>query len=76
MAHLKTEHLSGQDFVKAKKVAQQDVETEKAKQQKLLIEAENRIKLVDLKIKEKMKQGETNKAEALSLTPELLKKWP
>lgn len=60
--------------VKAKKVAQQDVETEKAKQQKLLIEAENRIKLVDLKIKEKMKQGEANKAEALSLTPELLKK--
>lgn len=60
--------------VRAKKVAQQAVETEKATQEKLLVEAEAKLKLMDLKIQEKQKQGEANKVEALSLTPELLQK--
>lgn len=60
--------------VKAKKVAQQAVETEKANQSKKLIEAENRVKLMEQRIKEKQKEAEANKIETNSLTNELLMK--
>lgn len=60
--------------VRKKKVAQQAVETEKANQQKLIIEAESKIKLKELQIKEKEKEAEANKIESQTLTPELLQK--
>ena len=60
--------------VRMKKVAQQAVETERATQEKLLVEAEAKLKLMDFRIQEKQKQNEANKVEALSLTPELLQK--
>lgn len=60
--------------IEQKKVAEQAVERAKAEQEKLAVEAENRVKLAEYKLKEKELQAKANSIEANSLTPQLLKK--
>lgn len=60
--------------IELKKVAEQAVETEKAKQEKLVIEAENRVKLAELNLKQKELQAKANAVESSTLTKELLEK--
>lgn len=63
-----------ENAVEQKKVAEQAVEKAKAEQEKLAIEAENRVKLAEFKLKEKELQAKANEIESNSLTPRLLKK--
>lgn len=61
--------------VEEKKAAEQAVETEKALQQKKVVEQETRIKLAELKVQERELEAKANKIETESITPELLSKW-
>ena len=60
--------------IEMKKVAEQAVERAKAEQEKLKVEAENRVKLAEYALKEKELQAKANAIESNSLTPQLLKK--
>lgn len=60
--------------IEAKKVAEQAVEKAKAEQQKLVVEAENKVKLAEYKLKEKELQAKANAIESNSLTSQLIKK--
>ncbi|MBR8700951.1 hypothetical protein IX317_000174 [Fusobacterium sp. DD29] len=60
--------------IEAKKVAEQAVEKAKAEQQKLIVEAENRVKLAEYQLKVKELQAQANLIESNSLTPQLIKK--
>lgn len=60
--------------IEQKKIAEQAVEKAKAEQQKLLVEQENRVKVAELKVREKELQAKANAVEANTLTPALLKK--
>lgn len=59
--------------VESKKVAEQGVEKAKAEQQKISIEAENKIKIAEFKLKEKKLEAQANLVESKSLTKEILK---
>ena len=70
-------HDFSDDYEKAiekKKVAEQEVETAKAHQQKLLVEQENKVKLAEYELKEKELKAKANAIESNSLSPQLLKK--
>ncbi len=58
--------------VEQKKVAEQAVEKAKAEQQKILIEAENKVKMAEYQLKEKELQAQANTVESKSLSMELL----
>ena len=60
--------------IESKKVAEQAVEKAKAEQQKLIVEAENKVKLAEYKLKEKELQAKANAVESSSLTPQLIEK--
>lgn len=60
--------------IEQKKVAEQNVEKAKAEQQKILVEQENRVKVAELKIKEREAIAKANAIESNSLSPQLLKK--
>lgn len=60
--------------IEMKKVAEQAVERAKAEQEKLKVEAENRVKLAEYALKEKELQANANEIESNSLSPQLLKK--
>ncbi|VWL85333.1 prohibitin family protein [Oceanivirga miroungae] len=60
--------------IEQKKVAEQAVEKAKAEQEKLAVEAANRVKLAEFKLKEKTLQAEANLVESKSLTPQFLEK--
>lgn len=60
--------------IEMKKVAEQAVETAKAEQEKLTVEAENKVKLAEYKLQEKELQAKANAVESNSLTPQLLRK--
>lgn len=60
--------------IEQKKVAEQAVERAKAEQEKLKVEAENRVKLAEYAFKEKELQAKANEIESNSLSPQLLKK--
>lgn len=60
--------------VEMKKVAEQAVETAKAEQEKLTVEAENKVKLAEYRLREKELQAKANAVESNSLTPQLLRK--
>ena len=60
--------------IEKKKVAEQEVETAKAHQQKLLVEQENRVKLAEYELKEKELKAKANAIESNSLSPQLLRK--
>ena len=60
--------------VEMKKVAEQAVETAKAEQEKLTVEAENKVKLAEYRLQEKELQAKANAVESNSLTPQLLRK--
>lgn len=58
--------------VEQKKVAEQAVERAKAEQQKILLEAENKVKLAEYLLREKELQAQANAVESKSLSFELL----
>lgn len=60
--------------IEQKKVAEQAVEKARAEQEKLSVEAENRVKLAEYKLREKELQAKANLVESSSLTPQLLQK--
>lgn len=60
--------------IESKKVAEQAVEKAKAEQQKLIVEAENKVKLAEYRLKEKELQAKSNYVESASLTPQLIEK--
>lgn len=60
--------------IEQKKVAEQAVERARAEQEKLAVEAENRVKLAEYALKEKELQAKANAIESNSLSPQLLKK--
>ena len=60
--------------VEAKKVAEQEVETEKKKQEKLVIQQQTAVDVAKLEIERKKLVAEANKVESTSLTPEILRK--
>ena len=60
--------------IEKKKVAEQEVETAKAHQQKLLVEQENKVKLAEYELKEKELKAKANAIESNSLSPQLLRK--
>lgn len=60
--------------IEQKKVAEQAVERARAEQEKLAVEAENRVKLAEYALREKELQAKANAIESNSLTPQLLKK--
>lgn len=60
--------------IEQKKVAEQAVERARAEQEKLSVEAENRVRLAEYALKEKELQARANAIESNSLTPQLLKK--
>lgn len=60
--------------VEEKKIAEQKVEAEKSRQQQLIVEAENKVKLAELKIKEFELQAQANQIESQSLTQQILTK--
>lgn len=60
--------------VDAKKVAEQEVEVERRRQEKAIVEAETRVKLAELEIKRKEAEAKANKVETESLSDLLLKK--
>lgn len=60
--------------IEQKKVAEQAVERARAEQEKLSVEAENKVKLAEYALKEKELQAKANAIESNSLTPQLLKK--
>lgn len=60
--------------IEKKKVAEQAVETAKAEQEKLTVEAANRVQLAEYALKQKELEAKANEVISKSLTPELLKK--
>lgn len=64
-----------ENAVEAKKVAEQEVETEKKKQEKLIVQQEAAIELAELEIEKKTLQAEANKIESESLSEEILRKY-
>ncbi|WP_197034458.1 prohibitin family protein [Streptobacillus canis] len=60
--------------IEQKKVAEQAVEKAKAEQEKLSVEAENRVKLAEYNLKEKELQAKANQIESNSLSKQLLQK--
>ncbi len=60
--------------IEAKKVAEQEVERTKFEQEKIRVEAENKVFLAEYKLKEKELQAKANEVEAASLSPVLLQK--
>ncbi len=60
--------------IEQKKVAEQAVEKARAEQEKLAVEAENKVKLAEYKLREKELQAKANLVESKSLTPQLLEK--
>lgn len=60
--------------VEDKKVAEQAVETEKKKQEQLIVAAESKVKLAELEIAEKEAKAKANKVETESLSQEILTK--
>lgn len=65
---------SYEQAVDAKKVAEQEVEVEKRRQEKAIVEAESRVKLAELEIRRKEAEAKANKIETESLSDLLLKK--
>lgn len=65
---------SYEQAVDAKKVAEQEVEVERRRQEKAIVEAESRVKLAELEIKRKEAEAKANKVETESLSDLLLKK--
>lgn len=63
-----------ENAVEQKKVAEQAVEKAKAEQEKLNIEAENKVKIAEYNLREKELQAKANEIESNSLTPKLLRK--
>lgn len=61
--------------VEAKKVAEQEVETERQKQEKKIVEAESAVKLAELEIQKKTAQAQANKIETESLSEQILTKY-
>ena len=61
--------------VEAKKVAEQEVETEKQKQEKKLVEAESAVRLAELEIEKKRLQAQANKIETESLSEQIITKY-
>lgn len=55
-------------------MAEQTVERSRFEQEKFRVEAENKVKLAEYKLKEKELQARANQVEAESLSPLLLKK--
>lgn len=60
--------------IERKKVAEQAVETAKSEQEKLAVEASNRVKIAEYELQEKELKAKANQVEAASLSPELLEK--
>ena len=60
--------------IEAKKVAEQEVERTKFEQEKIRVEAENKVFLAEYKLKEKELQAKANEVESASLSPVLLQK--
>ncbi len=60
--------------IEQKKVAEQAVERARAEQEKLAVEAQNKVKLAEFKLKEKELQAQANKVETSSLSPQILQK--
>ena len=60
--------------IESKKVAEQAVEKARAEQEKLKVEAENKVKLAEYSLQEKELQAKANAVESNSLTPQLLRK--
>lgn len=60
--------------IEGKKIAEQAVEKAKAEQDKLLLEASNKVKLAEFELKQKELQAKANLIESESLTPNLLEK--
>ena len=60
--------------VEQKKVAEQAVEKARAEQEKLKVEAENKVRLAEYSLQEKELQAKANAVESNSLTPQLLRK--
>ena len=60
--------------VEQKKVAEQAVEKARAEQEKLKVEAENKVRIAEYRLQEKEFQAKANLVESNSLTPQLLKK--
>ncbi len=60
--------------VEQKKVAEQAVEKARAEQEKLKVEAENKVRIAEYRLQEKELQAKANLVESNSLTPQLLKK--
>ena len=71
------DHDFSDDYEKAveqKKVAEQAVEKARAEQEKLKVEAENKVRIAEYRLQEKELQAKANLVESNSLTPQLLKK--
>ena len=60
--------------VEAKKIAEQQVEEERQRQQKLIVEQENKVKLAELEVEKKRLEAEANKIVTDSLSKEILQK--
>lgn len=60
--------------VEAKKIAEQQVEEERQKQQKLIVEQENKVKLAELEVERKKLEAEANSIITNSLSKEILQK--
>lgn len=60
--------------VEAKKIAEQQVEEERQKQQKLIVEQENKVNLAELEVEKKKLEAEANKIVTDSLSKEILQK--
>lgn len=60
--------------IERKKVAEQAVETAKSEQEKLSVEASNRVKIAEYELQEKELRAKANAVEAASLSAELLEK--
>lgn len=61
--------------VEAKKVAEQEVETEKQKQEKKIVEGESAVKLAELEVQKKTLEAQANKIESESLTEQIITKY-
>jgi len=63
-----------ENAVEQKKVAEQATQRARAEQEKLIVEAENKVKLAEYQLREKELQAQANKVESSSLSVELLLK--
>ena len=60
--------------VESKKVAEQEVQVEKRRQEKAIVEAKSKVKLAELEIKRKEAEAKANKVETESLSDILMRK--